>query len=40
MPRPQPRLMKTAEAAPTPPERRAREPDPLFTGKVCREARR
>ncbi|MCX6027893.1 MAG: serine hydrolase [Chloroflexi bacterium] len=33
MPDATPRLMKTAEAAPTPPERRAWEPDPLFSGQ-------
>ncbi|MCX6031120.1 MAG: hydantoinase/oxoprolinase family protein [Chloroflexi bacterium] len=33
MPGAAPRPMKTAEAAPTPPERRAWEPDPLFSGQ-------
>jgi hypothetical protein len=34
MPGAAPRPMKTAEAAPTPPERRAWEPDPLFSGQA------
>jgi hypothetical protein len=33
MPGAAPRPMKTAETAPTPPERRAWEPDPLFSGQ-------
>jgi hypothetical protein len=33
MPGATPRLMQTAEAAPTPPERRAWEPDPLSSGQ-------